>query len=54
MCFYFGHVLGHAFQELKSCLRLVKVLIGEIVRKNYDLIYCLSEPFPHVRLIKLI
>ena len=35
MCFYFGHVLGHAFQELKSCLRLVKVLIGEIVRKNF-------------------
>ena len=32
MCFY----LGHVFQELKSCLRLVKVLIGEITKKNFN------------------
>ena len=34
MCFYLGHVFSHVFQELKSCLRLVKVLTGEITRKN--------------------
>ena len=35
MCFRLGHVFSHVFQELKSCLRLVKVLMGEIVRKNF-------------------
>ena len=32
MCFY----LGHVFSPLKSCLRLVKVLIDEIMRKNFN------------------
>ena len=35
MCFYLGHVFSHVFQESKSCLRLVKVLIGEIMRKPF-------------------
>ena len=32
MCFY----LGHVFSELKSCIRLVKVLRDKIMRKNLN------------------
>ena len=29
-----GHIFSHVFQEVKSCLRLVKVLTGEFMSKN--------------------